>query len=218
MDPFDAESLSKEMRFSDQEREYGHVTFATASTTAAAPPCTFMCRERCPLRPAAYAQPGTAHLNGLSPVCIARQCDLALVQVDEDSFWEDLPTVSFSDELPELDTNVTAVGYPMCAPLLPSSSHSPTHRAAGRGGDNLSITRGVVSRVDLMDYTMLGAGDPPLMTVQIDAEFIIVKAPPCSAPAKKHLDSQFGRGRRQHRLSYPPPLIGMPPNKNQDLS
>ena len=63
-------------------------------------------------------------------VCIARQCDLALVQVDEDSFWEDLPTVSFSDELPELDTNVTAVGYPMCAPLLPSSSHSPTRPLA----------------------------------------------------------------------------------------
>ena len=55
-----------------------------------------------------------------------------------------------SDDLPELDTNVTAVGYPM-------------------GGDNLSITRGVVSRVDLMDYTMLGAGDPPLLTIQIDA-------------------------------------------------
>ena len=37
------------------------------------------------------------------------------------------------------------------------------------GGDNLSITRGVVSRVDLMDYTMLGAGDPALLTIQIDA-------------------------------------------------
>ena len=78
--------------------------------------------------------------------------------------------VSFADELPGLDTDVTAVGYPM-------------------GGDNLSITRGVVSRCDLMDYTMLGArsdcytnvavsntvlgivgiGDPPLLTIQIDA-------------------------------------------------
>ena len=58
-------------------------------------------------------------------VCIARQCDLALVQVDEDSFWEDLPTVSFSDELPELDTNVTAVGYPMCAPCSPQAVTRP---------------------------------------------------------------------------------------------
>lgn len=37
------------------------------------------------------------------------------------------------------------------------------------GGDNISITRGVVSRVDLMDYTMLGLGDSPLLTIQIDA-------------------------------------------------
>jgi S1-C subfamily serine protease len=83
-------------------------------------------------------------------LCIARQCDLALVSVAEDSFWEGLPLLQFSDELPALDTSVTAIGYPV-------------------GGDNLAITRGVVSRVDLMDYTMLGLGDPPLVVIQIDA-------------------------------------------------
>jgi S1-C subfamily serine protease len=95
-------------------------------------------------------RPGLAGQFEGKVVCIARQCDLALVKVDDSRFWQDLPQVHFSDELPELDTDVTAVGYPM-------------------GGDNLSITRGVVSRVDLMEFTMLGIGDPPLLSIQIDA-------------------------------------------------
>ena len=58
-------------------------------------------------------RPGLAGQFEGNVVCIARQCDLALVQVAYDRFWEDLPQVSFSDELPGLDTDVTAVGYPM---------------------------------------------------------------------------------------------------------
>ena len=94
-----------------------------------------------------------------------------MVEVVDDRFWDGLPQVQFGSDTPALDSNVSAVGYPM-------------------GGDNISITRGVVSRsvamlmarilccsaylillarVDLMDYTMLGLGDPPLLTIQIDA-------------------------------------------------
>ena len=40
------------------------------------------------------------------------------------------------------------------------------------GGDNISITRGVVSRVDLMDYTMLGLSDAPLVPIAAELMFL----------------------------------------------
>jgi hypothetical protein len=43
-------------------------------------------------------------------ICIARQCDLALVEVADPAFWAELPVVRFAEELPALDSNVSAVG------------------------------------------------------------------------------------------------------------
>jgi S1-C subfamily serine protease len=84
-------------------------------------------------------------------LCVGRQCDLALLTVDEDIFWEGLNPVEFSDELPQLDSNVTAVGYPM-------------------GGDNVSVTRGIVSRIDLLNYTLSQlSASGQLLVIQIDA-------------------------------------------------
>jgi S1-C subfamily serine protease len=60
------------------------------------------------------------------------QCDLALLAVDDKRFWEGLPLQRVSDAIPALQHVVTAVGYPV-------------------GGENLCVTRGVVSRVDLLD-------------------------------------------------------------------
>lgn len=65
--------------------------------------------------------------------CIGRVCDLCVLTVEDTTFWEDLPVVQFNSEIPKLDDNVTVVGYPM-------------------GGDNVCVTRGIVSRVDLMNY------------------------------------------------------------------
>jgi hypothetical protein len=72
----------------------------------------------------------------------------ALLSVEDDSFWSDLPTVLFENVLPQLDDNVACVGYPM-------------------GGDNVCVTRGVVSRIDLLDYTFSNLGDPELLVIQI---------------------------------------------------
>jgi S1-C subfamily serine protease len=84
-------------------------------------------------------------------LCVGRQCDLALLTVDEDIFWEGLNPVRFSDDLPQLDSNVTAVGYPM-------------------GGDNVSVTRGIVSRIDLLNYTLSQlSASGQLLVIQIDA-------------------------------------------------
>lgn len=79
------------------------------------------------------------------------QCDLALLTVDDARFWEDLPLQACIESLPVLQQVVTAIGYPL-------------------GGENLCVTRGVVSRIDLLDYTFLNqvAGER-LLVLQIDA-------------------------------------------------
>ena len=42
-------------------------------------------------------RPGLAGQFEAHVVCIARQCDLALVRVDDDRFWEDMPQVCPQD-------------------------------------------------------------------------------------------------------------------------
>lgn len=42
-------------------------------------------------------------------------CDLALVTVDNDSFWNKLPQIEFDDNIPRLGDSVLAVGIVLCA-------------------------------------------------------------------------------------------------------
>ncbi len=65
---------------------------------------------------------------------VGHDCDLAVLDVSEADFWTDTQPLPFSETLPELDDQVVAVGYPM-------------------GGDRISLTRGVVSRIDYNVYT-----------------------------------------------------------------
>lgn len=83
-------------------------------------------------------------------LCTSSQCDLALLEVRSDSFWEAVATIELNEEIPALDSDVLTIGYPM-------------------GGDNISVTRGVVSRVDLMDYTFSPVGGERLPVIQVDA-------------------------------------------------
>mmetsp|Transcript_2030 Transcript_2030/g.5998 ORF Transcript_2030/g.5998 Transcript_2030/m.5998 type:complete len:611 (-) Transcript_2030:181-2013(-) len=79
--------------------------------------------------------------------CEGRICDLALLTVDEDAFWaEPLQGVQFVD-VPELQDTILVAGYPM-------------------GGDSLSITKGIVSRVTMTRYTH---SSNKLLGIQIDA-------------------------------------------------
>ncbi len=64
---------------------------------------------------------------------VGHDCDLAVLDVDDPDFWVSTVPLPFSAMLPELDDQVIAVGYPM-------------------GGDRLSLTRGVVSRIDYNVY------------------------------------------------------------------
>eukprot|EP00439_Symbiodinium_sp_Y106_P082174 s348_g21.t1 len=77
----------------------------------------------------------------------ATDCDLALLTVREEAFWEGATAQTLCNEVPALFSEVVCVGYPT-------------------GGDNLSVTKGVVSRVDYEDNP-----DPwrNRLVIQIDA-------------------------------------------------
>ncbi|CAA6663481.1 unnamed protein product [Spirodela intermedia] len=74
------------------------------------------------------------------------ECDLALLSVDSEEFWKDVEPLRFG-RLPCLQDSVTVVGYPL-------------------GGDTISVTKGVVSRIEVTSYAH---GTSDLLGIQIDA-------------------------------------------------
>ncbi|KAI5077937.1 hypothetical protein GOP47_0007761 [Adiantum capillus-veneris] len=79
-------------------------------------------------------------------LAINRDCDLALLTVDDDEFWETMTSLVEIGDLPDLQEAVTLVGYPV-------------------GGNTMSVTRGVVSRIVYTSYS----GASYFLAVQIDA-------------------------------------------------
>ena len=80
-------------------------------------------------------------------IAIGRECDLALLTVADPEFWQHITPIKLAQRLPTLQDEVTVVGFPV-------------------GGDNLAITQGVVSRIDMQEYVH---GCCELLAVQIDA-------------------------------------------------
>lgn len=89
---------------------------------------------------------GAADKYAARCVSIGHECDLALLDVPDPAFWEGVAPLAFGP-VPELRDRVTAVGFP-------------------GGLDNISVTSGVVSRVDTVQYVHAAAN---LLAVQIDA-------------------------------------------------
>ncbi len=79
---------------------------------------------------------------------VAHDADLALVEVEDSSAFADIPYLEFSKEMPHLEDEVRAIGYPI-------------------GGNRLSVTRGIISRIDTIPYAH-PQNDSHLI-VQIDA-------------------------------------------------
>lgn len=44
---------------------------------------------------------------------IAHECDLVIMTVDDHQFWDGVDPLILSDTIPSLQTEVTAVGYPI---------------------------------------------------------------------------------------------------------
>ncbi len=78
---------------------------------------------------------------------IGHDCDLALLKVQDEAFFEGIDPLEFG-ELPEVRSGVVTYGYPA-------------------GGEQISYTRGVVSRIELQTYVQIG--NRALLAVQTDA-------------------------------------------------
>ncbi|KAK1357019.1 protease Do-like 2, chloroplastic [Heracleum sosnowskyi] len=74
------------------------------------------------------------------------ECDIALLSVESKEFWKGAEPLQFG-HLPRLQDSVTVVGYPL-------------------GGDTISVSKGVVSRIEVTSYAH---GSSELLGIQIDA-------------------------------------------------
>jgi S1-C subfamily serine protease len=91
---------------------------------------------------------GSASKFPADAVCVGYDCDLALLRVESEAFWEGLPPVRLAQTLPELYETVQVIGYPV-------------------GGQSICITKGVISRVSLQHYTPEAPAGH--LVIQIDA-------------------------------------------------
>jgi len=94
-----------------------------------------------------YVQPNqsatriAARVDAISP-----SIDLALLKLDDESFFEDRGTLPLADELPRVKDTVNVYGYPT-------------------GGTELSVTQGIVSRIEYTEYYYQATG----LRIQVDA-------------------------------------------------
>jgi S1-C subfamily serine protease len=72
--------------------------------------------------------------------------DLAIVELVDPEQLKDVPALALADELPQLKSHVSVYGYPA-------------------GGDDLSVTDGIVSRIEFTSYNYAAGG----VRVQVDA-------------------------------------------------
>ena len=79
-------------------------------------------------------------------VAIAPGIDLAVLKLDDESFFDNRPALPRAAKLPQIKDAVLAYGFPT-------------------GGSSLSITKGIVSRIEFVPYNLAVSG----LRIQIDA-------------------------------------------------
>ncbi|MES1195778.1 MAG: trypsin-like peptidase domain-containing protein [Steroidobacter sp.] len=77
---------------------------------------------------------------------VAPEIDLAVLKLDDESFFKTHPALPRANKLPSIKDNVLVYGFPM-------------------GGNSLSITKGIVSRIEFVAYNFPVGG----LRIQIDA-------------------------------------------------
>jgi S1-C subfamily serine protease len=94
-----------------------------------------------------YVQPNqsaeriSARVEAMTP-----SMDLAVLKLDDESFFDKRGTLPFAEELPRVKDNINVYGYPT-------------------GGSELSVTQGIVSRIEYTDYYYQTSG----LRIQVDA-------------------------------------------------
>jgi len=79
-------------------------------------------------------------------IAVAPGIDLAVLQLDDASFFDTHPAIKRASELPQIKDAVLAYGFPT-------------------GGTSLSITKGIVSRIEFVPYNFPVSG----LRIQVDA-------------------------------------------------
>ncbi len=81
-------------------------------------------------------------------VAFAPGVDLALIELPEEKqgFFDTRPALAFADELPAIRGDVSAYGYPL-------------------GGEDMSVTKGIISRIEVASYSQGFIG----LRIQVDA-------------------------------------------------
>ena len=79
-------------------------------------------------------------------IAVAPGIDLAVLQLDDASFFDTHPAIERASELPQIKDTVLAYGFPT-------------------GGSSLSITKGIVSRIEFVPYNFPVSG----LRIQVDA-------------------------------------------------
>jgi S1-C subfamily serine protease len=94
-----------------------------------------------------YVQPNQSANRILARVeGIAPSIDLAVLRLSDEKFFEGRASLPFADELPRVKDSVNVYGYPT-------------------GGTELSVTQGIVSRIEFTDYYYQTSG----LRIQVDA-------------------------------------------------
>jgi len=94
-----------------------------------------------------YVQPNqSADLIPARVEAMTPSMDLAVLKLDDESFFDNRPTMQFAADLPRVKDAVNVYGYPT-------------------GGTELSVTQGIVSRIEYTEYYYQASG----LRIQVDA-------------------------------------------------
>lgn len=120
---------------------------------------------------------------------IAHDCDLALIDItnEKDEFYEKTLPLEIG-QLPKLNSPVTVIGFPI-------------------GGDKVSVTKGIVSRIDMDTYTHSGIDSH--LVIQVDAAINPGNSGGPAIQDGKVIGVAFQILRSGENLGYliPPPVI-----------
>lgn len=89
---------------------------------------------------------GSSNLHKANLLAAIEECDLALIEPVDSTFWEDITPLTLNPKMPGKGEKVYAMGYPL-------------------GGYNISITEGIVSRIVAYEYSKATIG----VAIQVDA-------------------------------------------------
>jgi len=131
-----------------------------------------------------YVQPNqSAERLTARVVAIAPAVDLALLRLDDNQFFEKRGFLPFVDELPRVKDTVNVYGYPT-------------------GGSELSVTEGIVSRIEFADYYYFGTG----VRIQVDAALNAGNSGGPAVAQGKLVGLVFSRIRNAQNIGYLIPI------------